>query len=100
MDKIGLIETIEVLRGELRAAVAKGVGQEIQFPVGSVTLEFQVGITREGSGDAALKVWVLELGAAGSYARESIQKLTLTLDAPVDQQGQPLKVHRQSRDKP
>ncbi len=40
--KIGLAETIDALHAELAAAVKRGQGQEIQFPIGSVELEFQV----------------------------------------------------------
>ncbi len=65
MDRIGVSETIDALRAELRAAITQAEGQEIQFPVGGVQLEFQVGITREGSADGKLKVWVLELGVSG-----------------------------------
>ena len=47
MEKIGLVETIDALRTELASAVEKAQGQEIQFPIGSVQLEFQVGVTQE-----------------------------------------------------
>jgi Trypsin-co-occurring domain 2 len=100
MDKIGLPETIEALRAELRQAVAEGQDQDIQFPVGEVQLEFQVGITREGNVDGKLNVWVLELGVGGSYAKESVQTVTLTLESPVDAQGQPIKIRRRSAEKP
>jgi hypothetical protein len=100
MDKFGLPETIEALRAELRTAIAQGEDQDIQFPVGQVELQFQVGITREGTVDGKLKVWVLELGAGGSYARESVQTVTLTLESPVDPQGRPVKVRRRSTQKP
>ena len=45
MGKIGLVEAIDALRSELAEAVEKAQGQEIQFPIGSVQLEFQVGVT-------------------------------------------------------
>jgi Trypsin-co-occurring domain 2 len=100
VDKIGLPETIEAVRAELRNAIAQAEGQELQFPVGGVQLEFQVGITREASGEGRLKVWVLELGAGVSYARESLQKVTITLDAPVDADGKSVRVIRRSHNKP
>jgi Tfp pilus assembly PilM family ATPase len=100
MDKIGLPETIEALRAELREAIRQGQDEAIQFPVAEVQLEFQVSVSREGSTDGKLKVWVVELSAAGAYTRESLHKITLTLDPPVDASGHPIKVHRQLRDKP
>jgi hypothetical protein len=99
-DKIGLPEAIEAVRAELRRAVVQGEDQDIQFSVGEVQLEFQVGVTREGTVDGKFNVWVLELGAGGSYAKESVQTVTLTLEPPVDAQGQPIKVRRRSAVKP
>jgi len=39
---------------------------------------------------------VVELGAGGSYAREEIQTVTVTLGTPVDQNGEPVKIYRGS----
>jgi hypothetical protein len=100
MEKIGLVETIDALRSELAAAVEKAHGQEIQFPIGSVQLEFQVGVTWDTEAKAGVKFWVLELGASGSYANESVQKVTLNLEAPVDAEGRAVKVTRRSQQKP
>ena len=99
-ERIGLVETIEALRSELREAVASARGQDVQFPVGSVDLEFQVGVTREAHGGGKLRFWVLELGAEGGYDRESLQKLTIHLEAPVDAEGEPIKVNRRSGYRP
>ena len=92
MEKIGLVETIDALRSELAAAVEKAQGQKIQFPIGSVQLEFQVGVTWDAEAKGGVKFWVLELGASGSYANESVQKVTLNLEAPVNEQGELVKV--------
>jgi hypothetical protein len=100
MEKIGLVETIDALRSELAAAVEKAQGQEIQFPIGSVQLEFQVGVTWDAEARAGVKFWVLELGAGGSYANESVQKVTLNLEAPVDAEGKAVKVTRRLQQKP
>ncbi len=100
MEKIGLVETIEALRSELAAAVEKAQGQEIQFPIGSVQLEFQVGVTWDTEAKAGVRFWVLELGASGGYANESVQKVTLNLEAPVDAEGRTVKVTRRSKEKP
>jgi len=44
--------------------------------------------------------YVVELGGSGSYAREEIQTVTVTLGAPVDRAGEVVKVTRQFRRKP
>lgn len=100
MDKIGLGEVIDALHAELAAAVKKAQGQEIQFPIGSVNLEFQVGVTWDVEAKGGVKFWVLELGASGSYANESVQKVTLNLEAPVNAEGKPVKVTRHLQQKP
>lgn len=100
MEKIGLVETIEALRSELAVAVEKAKGQEIQFPIGSIQLEFQVGVTWDAEAKGGVKFWVLELGASGSYANESVQKVTLNLQAPVDIDGKLVQVTRNLQERP
>lgn len=100
MEKIGLSEVIDALHSELAAAMKKAQGQEILFPIGSVQLEFQVGVTWDAEAKAGVKFWVLELGASGSYAHESVQKVTLNLEAPVDPEGRTIIVTRRSQQKP
>jgi len=100
MTEIGLQETIEALRSELAAAVERAKDTEVQFPVTGVELEFHVGVTRTGDGKAGVKFWVVELGGGISYARETIQKVTVTLGAPLDRAGQPVMVSRISTQRP
>ena len=99
-SKVGLADVVEALRAELSEAMARARGQEIQFPVGEIQVEFQIGVTREAEGKAGLKVWVLELGAGASYTRESVQKITVSLEPPVTADGQSVKVHRDLDSKP
>lgn len=99
-EKIGLKETLDALRLELAAAAKEAQEQEIQFPISSIQLEFQVGVTKDMEAKGGVKFWVLELGASGSYANESVQKVTLNLEAPVDAEGRPLKVSRRLQHKP
>lgn len=80
--------------------MGKGEGAEIGFPVGQVQLEFQVVVTRHGGGEGRLKFWVLEFGADGSYAKEQVQKITVTLDPPVDKAGNRVKVSAQETEDP
>jgi Trypsin-co-occurring domain 2 len=100
VERIGLAETVAALRAELAAAVAAGADEEIQFPVGPVQLEFHVGVTRSADAKGGLRFWVLELGGGGSRATETIQKLTITLESPVDASGERVHVHRGLDEKP
>jgi hypothetical protein len=98
--KISLTDTIEAVRRELAESVRTAADKEIRFPVGEITLEFQVGVTKAGEGSTGVNVWVLQFGAGGSYSRETMQTVTVTLGAPVDRDGRPIKVTSGSGDKP
>jgi hypothetical protein len=98
--RIPLADTIEGLRDQLGEAMAKAAGQGIQFPVGPIQLEFQIGVTKEGEGKAGVRFWVLELGGGGSYANESVQKVTVSLEPPVTADGDRVLVHRGFDKKP
>jgi hypothetical protein len=100
VEQLELAETVEALRAELARAAAAGAGAEFQFPVAGVQLEFHVGVTKTGEGKAGVKFWVVELGGAARYAREEIQTVTVTLGAPVDQNGEAVKIYRGSARKP
>ena len=100
MERLGLAETMEALRAELARAAAAGRGSGFQFPVEGVELEFHVGVTRSGEGNAGVRFWVVELGAAGSYAREDLQTVRITLGAPVDGHGDTVKIYREAAEEP
>lgn len=100
MKQLELAETMEALRAELAAAAAAGAGSAFQFPVAGVQLEFHVGVTKTGEGKAGVKFWVVELGGSGGYAREEIQTVTVTLGAPVDYNGNLVKIYRGSAEMP
>jgi hypothetical protein len=100
MAEIGLSEAIGAVRAELAVAVEQGVDAEFHFPVNGVQLEFHVAVTKTGEGKAGVRLYVVELSGGGSYAREEIQTVTVTLGAPVDRAGEVVKVTRQSRQKP
>ena len=53
-----------------------------------------------GGGRGGVRFYVVELGGSGSYAREEIQTVTVTLGAPVDHNGDPVKIYRRSAQKP
>ena len=98
--QLGLAETMEALRAELAQAAAAGAAAGFQFPVAGVQLEFHVGVKKSGEGKAGVKFYVVELGGSGGYAREEIQTVTVTLGAPVDHNGDPVKIYRGSDQMP
>jgi hypothetical protein len=100
MDKVLLSEAIASMRTELANAMAEGADEDIQFPVGPVQLEFHIGVTRNIEGRAGVNFWVVELGGTGSYVNESIQKVTVTLEPPVNRFGERLLVTRGADEKP
>ena len=93
MAELGLAETIEALRDELESAMARSDGRQLQFVVGPVQVEFHVGVRREAGGSAKARFWVLEAGTEGTYARETIQKVSLTLELQTAD-GSPVLVER------
>jgi hypothetical protein len=78
--------------------MARGADADIQFPVGTVTLEFQVGVKKTGEGSGKVKVWVLEAGAAGKIEHDQVQRVVVVLQSPVDPDGNPVKVARSTHD--
>src|SRR5262245_59910564 len=82
-ETIDLVQVMSALREQLGEAAKAAEGQNIQFPVTSLQLEFQVGVTVDEQAKGGLKFAILELGASGGYPRESIQTVTLNLAAPV-----------------
>ncbi|MFD9319927.1 trypco2 family protein [Streptomyces sp. NPDC060053] len=100
MGNLGLAETIAALREELAEAVAAGSDADLRFGVGEVQLELSVGVTHQVTGTGRAKFWVLELGGDGQYRREEIQRVLITLEAPTDRTGQPVRVTRDSLAKP
>ena len=97
--ELGLAETIEALRDELEAAMARSDGRKLQFVIGPVQVEFHVTVRREAGGGAKARFWVLEAGAEGKYALETIQKVSLTME-PVTADGSPVRVERGAKERP
>jgi Trypsin-co-occurring domain 2 len=100
MQHVGIAETVDALRIELGRAVEAAAEADFQFPVTGVQMEFHVGVTKTGEGTAGVKLWVVELGGSGSYAREEIQTVTVTLGAPINRVGESVKIGQRSNEKP
>lgn len=99
-EGVGLDEALAALRSDLATAQAAAAGSDLQFPVQSVTVELTIAVTKSVDGKAGFRVPVLGAELGGSAGREaaSTQKLMLTLGAPVDAAGRPVKVARASSD--
>ena len=94
VERIGLADSIQALRAELSEAMLKAEGDAIQFPVGEVHLEFQVGVTKDAKAKGGARFWIVELGAEAGYAAESIQHISVTLEPPVNAAGERVLVAR------
>lgn len=99
-SQIGLVDVVQALRSELARASTQAADAEVRFPVGQITLEFQVGVTRSAEAQGGVRFWVLELGASAGVATESVQKVTIVLEPPVDSYGRPIKVAAGETEKP
>ncbi|GAA4947366.1 hypothetical protein GCM10023205_04090 [Yinghuangia aomiensis] len=91
-DRIPLAEVIDQIRNELGDAAARAAGAGMQFPVGAVQIELQVGVTRSEDGKAGVKLWVVDLASGGGVSHQAVQKVIVNLDPPVDPQGRRIKV--------
>jgi hypothetical protein len=91
---IGLEDAISHIRAELLAARVSGEGATVRLPVKSVTVELKVVASKEAGGKAGFKVPFvdLELGASGSVSSERTSTVTVVFGAPVDRDGNPVKV--------
>ncbi len=91
---IELANAIGLLREELEKARREGVGQDVQFPVDSLTVELKVAATRSADGKAGFSVPIVnvELGGSTGWQREMMQTVTVVFGPPVDRYGNPVKV--------
>jgi hypothetical protein len=89
-DGIPLADAIDELRRELSNALERGRGQAVQFELGTVTMEFEVGITKAVEGKAGAKFWVVSLGGSSSREASSTHRITMELTPVVDGRAKPL----------
>lgn len=91
---MGLAVALEQIRADLLAARTSGEQSDVRLPVESVVVELKVVASREANGKAGFKVPFvdIELGGSGSISSERTSTVTVTFGAPVDPEGQPIKV--------
>jgi hypothetical protein len=94
VDGVGLVEAIAQIRADLLAARTEGADAEIQLPVESLTVELKVVAIKGADGKAGFKVPIVnaELGGGVSWRNEATQTVTVRFGAPVDRDGNPVKV--------
>lgn len=87
----GLADAVKGIRAELDAAMAEGVGNNVQFEVGPVELEFAVDIQKDAKADFGVRVWVLSLAAKGGAGQDSTNRIKVVLN-PKNEHGKQLKI--------
>lgn len=76
---VPVADAIELLRDELEAALAKGVGRPVQFRIPDVTLTVSVVAGKSKDAVGKIRWWVIEAGGSGKWSHEATQTLVLTL---------------------
>jgi len=74
------------LHEQLQQAMEDGKDRKLRFEIKDLELEFKCGVTREGSADAGVSFWVIDLGAKGSITESKTQTVKLKL-SPVTSDG-------------
>ncbi|MFI1993620.1 trypco2 family protein [Actinoplanes sp. NPDC020271] len=93
-DSLGLAGVLEALRAEIATAQENAHEAKINFPITGVTVEMKVAVTRHVDGKAGFRVpLTVDLSAKGGWRSESLQTVTVNLDAPVAASGLPVRVN-------
>jgi Trypsin-co-occurring domain 2 len=84
MEMIRLRDAVQALRGEIMQAAEAASIQSVRFELGSIEMEFQVVVKREGGGEAKLGFHIFAadatVGASGKIADERTQKVKIVLN--------------------
>jgi Trypsin-co-occurring domain 2 len=90
MGDLELTKAVQVVRDDLLAAAAQGAGQQVQFEVGPIEMEFTVEIRVDTKVRAGFRVWVVSADAEAGAGRASTHKVTVTLTPKDAKTGGPL----------
>lgn len=85
-----LADAIDDLRRELSEAMGRGEGERLRFRLGTVSMEFEVGITQSVGGDGAVRFWVVSAGASGERGSLTTHRISLELQPMLDGEAGPL----------
>jgi Trypsin-co-occurring domain 2 len=89
---IPLAELVAALRQELVLAIAQGQGQAVQFTLGDIELELNVGVSRQATAQGGVQFWVFTLGANASATASTTHTIRLTLKAQTSG-GADIRIH-------
>jgi hypothetical protein len=91
--EVGLADAISAARRELsRAVLASDHHDRVGFRYEKVEIELELVLSREGSGDAGVRLWAVSLGGKSSRRRATTHRIHVTLQ-PFDRStadGRPL----------
>ncbi|MFE1172223.1 trypco2 family protein [Streptomyces sp. NPDC058773] len=78
-NRIDLTEAVQAVRDDLRAATGRFDGEELQFDMGPIELEFTVELERDPRARSGVRTWVItDTGGANAASARHRLKLTLT----------------------
>jgi hypothetical protein len=91
-EQIRLSELIDALRVELAVAIDQGKNQAIQFGVGPIELEVEIGVSKTTTGGGGVEFWVVK--AAGERGHEDVvtHRVKVTLEPKLASGSGPLEV--------
>jgi hypothetical protein len=78
-DSVELADMIGQLRRELSRAMWAGEYADLRFEAEKVELELTVGVERDRSPEARIRILVLDIGAQATKKSMVTQRITLTL---------------------
>jgi hypothetical protein len=85
---VRLADAVRGIRSELDTAMSAGAGQEVQFEVGPIELEFVIDVLQEAKGGIGVGVWVLSVSGKGSASRQSTNRIKVVLNPKTSGGGQ------------
>lgn len=79
-NNVDLVELISGLRTALSKARDESLESDIHFEVGPVELEVTVSVSKKGTAQTGLKLWVVTAEGGGEIATAGTQRIKLSLN--------------------
>ena len=88
-ENLGIAELLHAVRAELNRSEKMLKEKKIPalFRTRELELELNFVVKKSGEADAGVDLWVVTVGAGGSYATEQVQKIRLLLEAVDDRRN-------------
>ncbi|WP_257033837.1 trypco2 family protein [Streptomyces sp. Ag109_G2-15] len=74
-----MADAVTAVREELTRAAAQGAGQDWQFSVGPVQMEFEVELRADARAKGGFRVWAVTADAEAGVARARTHRISFTL---------------------